>query len=235
MPGDGGKRINIDFITKMPVSESGNDTIVTIVDFLTKRVQWNAGNEKGLTAKAFVDLFVEHYIRTRSLPAAIVSDRDILHQHLLEDYGLAENVNEIVEHLATVLRRAKQCLQEAQVEMVIEADKRRQLDPFKLQDSVFLNTRKLLLPMQTSIIITTTSMVSPRAESFSTSLLARLPSWTCAAMRRLNGLRPHRVDRNRLHPPPPALLVRQSGAKYEVEKLLSHQGRTVKTLQYHIK
>jgi hypothetical protein len=35
IPGDRGERINIDFITKMPASENGNDTILTIVDSLT--------------------------------------------------------------------------------------------------------------------------------------------------------------------------------------------------------
>jgi hypothetical protein len=39
IPGDRGERINIDFITKMPASDKGNDTIVTIVDSLTKRVR----------------------------------------------------------------------------------------------------------------------------------------------------------------------------------------------------
>jgi hypothetical protein len=31
------ERINIDFITKLPITEKGNDTIVTIVDGLIKR------------------------------------------------------------------------------------------------------------------------------------------------------------------------------------------------------
>jgi hypothetical protein len=76
IPGERGERINIDFITKMPSSERGHDTIVTIVDSLTKRVRWIATKEEGLTAESFADLFVEHYVRTRGLPAAIVSDRD---------------------------------------------------------------------------------------------------------------------------------------------------------------
>lgn len=76
IPAARGERINIDFVTKLPTSTSGNDTIVTIVDGLTKRVRWFATKEAELTAERFAELFLEHYVRYRGIPESIVSDRD---------------------------------------------------------------------------------------------------------------------------------------------------------------
>jgi hypothetical protein len=56
------RRINVDFITKLPKTTNGNDTIITFIDGLTKRAHWVATTEKTLTAKKFAQLFVEHYL-----------------------------------------------------------------------------------------------------------------------------------------------------------------------------
>ena len=77
------QRINVDFITKLPLTVPGelpiyrgNDTIITFTDALTKRAHWIATNEKGLTAERFATIFLEAYFRLHGLPDAIVSDRD---------------------------------------------------------------------------------------------------------------------------------------------------------------
>jgi hypothetical protein len=342
IPGERGDRINIDFITKMPASEKGNDTIVTIVDSLTKRVRWVATKEEGLTAEAFADLFIEHYVRTRGLPTAIVSDRDPrftsvfwrtvctrlgIKQKMSTAFypqtdGLAENANGVVErylkayiaadpkhwdrhlplaeftynasrhkalkvepfvadigripslpldlqlptrprtntnsdgaqdfldHLATVLRRAKQCLQEAQIDMVIQSDKRRRPHPFKVGDSVFLNTRKLPIGYANLQHHENDEYGGPASRKFqhefsgpftildlrgNVATLDIPQNWLQPRTYNVNRLRLDRVDRGRPHPPPPALRSTKAGAEYEVEKLLDHRGNTVKTLQYHVK
>jgi transposase InsO family protein len=346
IPGDRGECINIDFITKMPASENGNDAILTIVDSLTKRVRWVATKEEGLTAEAFADLFVEHYVRTRGLPAAIVSDRDPrfvstfwrsvcerlgIKQKMSTAFhpqtdGLAENANGVVErflkayiasdpkhwdrhlplaeftynasrhkalktapfiadigripnlpldlqlptrprsartsaqqsqsedfvdHLATVLRKVKQCLQNAQVEIVMETDKRRRPHPFKVGDSVFLNTRKL--PIGYANLqhhVADDYGGGPASRKFqhefagpftildlrgNVATLDIPQNWLQPRTYNVDRLRLDRVDHGRSHPPPPALRSTKAGAEYEVEQLLDHRGNTVKTLQYHVK
>jgi hypothetical protein len=42
IPEERWRRINLDFITKLPTTARGNDTIITIIDALTKRAHWIA-------------------------------------------------------------------------------------------------------------------------------------------------------------------------------------------------
>jgi hypothetical protein len=70
------RRINIDFITKLPPISAGNDTIITFVNSLTKRVHWVATQEKTLIAEKFAEIFVTFYIRLHCLPDIIISNRD---------------------------------------------------------------------------------------------------------------------------------------------------------------
>jgi hypothetical protein len=42
------ERINIDFVSKLPMTKKGNDTIVTIIDGLIKKVIWFATKEADL-------------------------------------------------------------------------------------------------------------------------------------------------------------------------------------------
>jgi hypothetical protein len=79
-PNARGERININCLTKLPMSKSGNDTIVTIIDAITKRVRWFATNEAKLSAEKFAQLFLDHYVRAHAIPTAIVTDRDVCFQ-----------------------------------------------------------------------------------------------------------------------------------------------------------
>ena len=63
------ERININFITKLPTTETGNDTIVTFIDGLTKRAHWVATKE-AMSASDFAQLFLEYC--NRFTPVSIV-------------------------------------------------------------------------------------------------------------------------------------------------------------------
>jgi hypothetical protein len=111
------ERINVDFITKLPKTRNGNDTIITFIDSLTKRAHWVATSEKELTAERFAEIFIDFYFRLHGMPSAIVSDRDArftsrFWQHLTtlwgtrtrmstafhpQSDGQAEKANSIVE------------------------------------------------------------------------------------------------------------------------------------------
>ena len=75
--------INVDFITKLPLTtpgelptHGGNDTIITFIDALTKHAHWVVANEKGLTAEHFAAVFLEVYFGLHGLPDVIILDRD---------------------------------------------------------------------------------------------------------------------------------------------------------------
>jgi hypothetical protein len=80
--------INIDFITKHPVSDR-NDTIIIFVEALTKRAIWTATTKKDHTAQCFAEIFIDMCFRLHAIPESIVSDRDVIFtsdfwQHLSE-------------------------------------------------------------------------------------------------------------------------------------------------------
>jgi transposase InsO family protein len=72
--------ISMDFITKLPKTLAGNDSILVIVDRLTKYAMFiamkSAKNEDVPAALITAELFVKHWIRQFSTPISIVSDRD---------------------------------------------------------------------------------------------------------------------------------------------------------------
>jgi hypothetical protein len=77
IPEERWRRINIDFITKLPTTARGNNTIITIIDALTKRAHWIAAKEAELTAGKFAEIFRDEYVRLHGLPDVIVADRDV--------------------------------------------------------------------------------------------------------------------------------------------------------------
>jgi hypothetical protein len=77
IPEERWRRINIDFVTKLPTTARGNDTIITIIDALTKRAHWIPTRETELTATKFAEIFRDAYVRLHGLPDVIVSDRDV--------------------------------------------------------------------------------------------------------------------------------------------------------------
>lgn len=65
----------MDFITGVPCTNSGNDTILVIVDRLTNRAHLIPIVLK-ITAQQLAELFVEQFVKLHDLPMDIVSDRD---------------------------------------------------------------------------------------------------------------------------------------------------------------
>src|ERR1700676_446252 len=68
--------VTMDFITKLPVTESGNDTIVVFVDKFSKMVHYVPPHELGLTPDVVARIFFDNIVKYHGIPQSIVSDRD---------------------------------------------------------------------------------------------------------------------------------------------------------------
>jgi hypothetical protein len=68
--------VTMDFITKLPVTESGNDTIVVFVDKFSKMAHYVPTREQGLTPDVVARIFFDNIVKHHGIPQSIVSDRD---------------------------------------------------------------------------------------------------------------------------------------------------------------
>ncbi|CAI7778686.1 unnamed protein product [Closterium sp. NIES-53] len=66
----------MDFVTGLPAGASGNDTILVVIDRLTKMVHF-AAFKKSITAEEAARLFISTIVRLHGIAAAIISDRDM--------------------------------------------------------------------------------------------------------------------------------------------------------------
>jgi len=69
------RKISMDFITDVPTSKQGNDTIFVVVDMFTKRAHF-IPTKKSATAADTAQLFFRHIFVNHGFPSTIVSDRD---------------------------------------------------------------------------------------------------------------------------------------------------------------
>ena len=67
--------VNVDFIVHLPRTPRGNDSIMVVVDRLSKRCHLIA-TQVTITAPDAARLFYDHIVRLHGLPDSIVSDRD---------------------------------------------------------------------------------------------------------------------------------------------------------------
>ena len=67
--------VSLDFVTKLPLTEDGFDTILVIVDKLSKYVHLIPCKET-VTAEGVAKLYFEHIFGNHGMPRRIVSDRD---------------------------------------------------------------------------------------------------------------------------------------------------------------
>ena len=67
--------ISMNFITCLPTSSGGNDTILTFVDRLTKQAHF-VPTKGCINASGTADLYIENVFRLHGLSQSIVSDRD---------------------------------------------------------------------------------------------------------------------------------------------------------------
>jgi hypothetical protein len=75
IPGERWETISMDFITHLPVTDRGNDAILTIVDKLTKRTLFLPTREM-IDAKETAELLFKEVFRHYGIPKTIISDRD---------------------------------------------------------------------------------------------------------------------------------------------------------------
>ncbi|GJY78564.1 putative reverse transcriptase domain-containing protein [Tanacetum coccineum] len=68
-------KITMDFITKLPRSKSGHDTIWVIVDRLTKSAHFLAIREDYSTEK-LAKIYIDEIVARHGVPVSIISDRD---------------------------------------------------------------------------------------------------------------------------------------------------------------
>ncbi|GJS13646.1 putative reverse transcriptase domain-containing protein [Tanacetum coccineum] len=68
-------KITMDFITKLPKTKSGHDTIWVIVDRLTKSTHFLAMREDYSTER-FAKLYIDEIVTRHGIPVLIISDRD---------------------------------------------------------------------------------------------------------------------------------------------------------------
>ncbi|CDJ47720.1 hypothetical protein EBH_0039570 [Eimeria brunetti] len=67
--------VSVDFITDLPPTKSGHDSILVLVDFLSKMSHF-VPVKKRFTAADTVDILADRLIRYHGLPEALISDRD---------------------------------------------------------------------------------------------------------------------------------------------------------------
>ena len=65
----------MDFITGLPVTESGNNAILTFIDRLTKQAHF-VPTKTTANAKDTADMYMRSVFRLHGLSKSIVSDRD---------------------------------------------------------------------------------------------------------------------------------------------------------------
>ncbi|KAG8929440.1 hypothetical protein FRC01_004339 [Tulasnella sp. 417] len=69
--------VSYDFITKLPKTRNGNDTILVVLDRLLKGGHFIATKEEGLTAERTSELFVANVWKLHGVPQRTVSDRGV--------------------------------------------------------------------------------------------------------------------------------------------------------------
>ena len=68
--------ITMDFITYLPVTPQGNDTVVVFVDSLTKMVHLCASAARGLDSMKVARVFMDEVFKHHGIPEHVISDRD---------------------------------------------------------------------------------------------------------------------------------------------------------------
>ncbi|CAI7793981.1 unnamed protein product [Closterium sp. NIES-53] len=69
------QQVTMDFVTGLPAGASGNDSVLVVVDRLTKMAHF-APCRTTITAEQTAKLFISTVVRLHELPSAIISDRD---------------------------------------------------------------------------------------------------------------------------------------------------------------
>jgi len=138
-------------------------------------------------------------------------------------------------------------MEETQLSMVTEANEHRQPHPFRIGDSVFLDTR--ILPVGYANV-NPTANDSANSRKFqhlyagpftilrmageNTCVLDIPAHWRLHPVFNVGQLKLSKIDRTCEHPPPPPLRSTVT-VEYEVESIHEHRGTTVRDLEYLVK
>jgi len=154
---------------------------------------------------------------------------------------------EYAERLVKILRMLRERIEETQLTMVSEANEHHQPHPFRVGDSVFLDT--CLLPVGYANINSTANLnvnsrkfQHPYADPFTILKSAGenafgldiLAHWRLHPVFNVACLKLSKVNKTREHPPPPPLHSTAT-IVYEVELICEHRGTTVRDLEYMVK
>jgi hypothetical protein len=153
------------------------------------------------------------------------------------------------EQMMSDLRMLRERLGEAQTRMILEADMSRRPHDFKVGDSVFLDTRLLLIGYVNHTKSESASLNSrkfpqrfwgpfhiTKAIGASAFRLNTPAHWKMPNVFNVSRRKRDRVDSGGGHPPPPPLrTITDKHPEYEVEAILEHRGTSAKTLQYKVK
>jgi len=157
-------------------------------------------------------------------------------------------VDELAEQLMSDLCMLRERSEEPQTRMILETNKSCHLHNFEVGDSVFLDTRILLIG---NANLTKLDSANLNSSKFQQPICGpfHITETICANAFRLNTpahwkmpnvfnvacLKRGRVDYGKDHPPPPLLrTMTDKDPENEVEAILEHQDTSAKTLQYNV-
>jgi len=154
---------------------------------------------------------------------------------------------EYAERHVKIPRMLQERMEETQLTMVLEANEHRQPHPFRVGNSVFLDTR--LLPVGYANVNSTANdninlrkFQHPYASPFTilksageNAFVLDIPAhWHLHPVFNVTRLKLSKVDKTHEHPPPPPLCSTAT-VEYEVESICEQRGTTVRDLEYLVK
>ncbi|XP_021716891.1 uncharacterized protein LOC110684765 [Chenopodium quinoa] len=147
IPGWKWDSISMDFVTGLPKTRTGNDTIMVIVDRLTKSAMFIPIKETW-KKKQLASVYVKNIVRLHGVPKDIVSDRESSERVTLG--------TDFIEDMVGKVKLIQSRIKAAQDRQKSYADLKMRDDEFNVGDKVFLKVSptkgkvayKLALPME---------------------------------------------------------------------------------------
>ncbi|GKC28023.1 putative reverse transcriptase domain-containing protein [Tanacetum coccineum] len=149
-------KITIDFITKLPNTKSGHDTIWVIVDRLTKLAHFLATREDYST-EILANLYIDEIVTRQGVPVSIISDRDRRLPVLWAKIGESSLIGpELVQETTDKVVLIKEKLKAARDRQKSYVDNRRKPLEFEIRDGILerigLVAYRLRLPEELSSV-----------------------------------------------------------------------------------
>jgi len=160
----------------------------------------------------------------------------------------SESDESYAEKMAKILRMFWESMEEAQLTITTEANKKRQAYPFSVGYKEFLDTR--LLPIGDTNVTRIVNNCNNSCKfqhlyagpftllrkTGENAFVLDFPAhWRLHSVFNVSRLKLFKVDRSCEHPPPPPLHSTATAAEYKVESILEHQGTTARNLEYLVK